>query len=160
MIVEGVEVEVELVGLDLFIASGECRLDPLRLAVVQACAHIECVIPDEHSHLGPLRGGLPLSGFGLPEVSGRFGAGPRALIEAAVHRDAALDSGCPDLWGVRMPVARDRIGEGGCLALESADKGERKRYWKDARHRTPESTSERPRTLTCHRSQRLQWGCT
>jgi hypothetical protein len=141
MIVERVEVDVELVGLDFLISASQCRLDPLRLPVVHAGANIERVFSDEHPHLGSLSGGSALRRLGLSEITGGLGTGPGALIETAVYHDAALNACRPDLGRCGMAVPGGRVRWGGCLVLEAAEDDECERQWYYARHRAPESTS-------------------
>jgi hypothetical protein len=129
VIVKGVQVEVELVGLDLLIPASECGLDLLRLAVVHARADVEGIVSDEHPYLGLLGSWVALRRLRLPEPGRRLGAAPRPLIEPAIHHDAALDSCRLDLWCGGMAVARSRVGGGGSLILEAADEDECERQW-------------------------------
>jgi hypothetical protein len=117
MVVKGVQINIELVGLDSLVSSSQSRLDSSGLTVVETRAHIECVLPDEHPDLGALGRRLSFRRVGLGEAGCRFGHGPRALIEAAIHCDGALDPSGPDLGRGGMPMARGRIGRGGCLVL-------------------------------------------
>jgi hypothetical protein len=127
VVVKGVQIDVELVGLDSLVSSSQSRLDSPGLTVVETRANIECVLSDEHPDLGALGSRPALRRLGLGETGRRFGHGPRALIEPAINCDGALDPGGPDLGRGGMAVARSRVGRGGCLVLEGGQDGERER---------------------------------
>jgi hypothetical protein len=127
VVVKGVEIDIELIGLNLIIPACHRRLDPLRLPVVKTSTDVDRIFADEHPHLGAFGGRLALRRISLSKTSCRVGGGPRAFLEPAINCDGALEPGSLDLRCSCMPLARSRVGRGGCLVLEGSDEGERKR---------------------------------
>ncbi len=137
MIVKGVQVDIELVGLDVLIPPGERRLDPARLPVVEPCTYIDRVVTDQHPHLGPLGGRPALRRLGLGKVARRLGLGPRGLIEPAIQCDGALDPGGRDRRRGGMPAGGRRVARGGGWILRGGNEGKGERGGQYAGHRSP-----------------------
>ena len=116
VVVKGVQVDVELVGLDIVVPAGERGLHPVRLPVVEPGTDVERVVADEHPYFGGLGGGLALGRVGLGEPGGRLGIGPRGFVKAPINGDRSHKPGGSDLRCGAVPGcgACPRGGVVGC----------------------------------------------
>jgi len=139
MVMEGVEVDVELVRLDIVVPAGQDCLDSSRLAIVEPSSDVERIGADQHSHLGVLGGRLAFDRIGLGEPRRRLGAGPRRLIQMPVYLDATLQLGSTDLPGVGVGAAgTKRVARlGGHGVLQGSKHYRSKRDGNSAEHTTP-----------------------
>jgi hypothetical protein len=123
VVVKGVEIDIELVGLDNLIPPSQRRLDQPRLPVMETGADVQCVVTDEHPDLGALGGRLPLRWVSLGKARHRLGRSPGGLVQPAVHRYGALSSAGPDLGRRGMPTESRGLGSWS-LVLKGCHEGE------------------------------------
>ncbi len=85
---EGVEDELELVGVGVAVAPDQASPYPCRaLGVVHSGADPDGVIIEEEADLRPLHRGLAFLRLGLAEVGRRCRGRPRRLVQVAVEGD-------------------------------------------------------------------------
>jgi hypothetical protein len=124
---KGVEIDVELVGLNVIITARQSSLDGSGLTVVEPSADVQRIRTDQNPYFAGLRGRLSLSGVGLGESGGRLRRSPGALIQVAVDHYGALQPGRMKLPGGAMPISTNGIGGSGCWVLNDSNErtGER-----------------------------------
>src|SRR5689334_15760733 len=109
VIMEGVQINIELVCLHIVVSAGEGCLDSCRLSVEEPCPEVDGIITHENPHLGPLGGWLALGRIGLGEAASWLGLRPIGFVELAIYGDRPRQSCSPDLRR-SLPCWRGGLG--------------------------------------------------
>src|ERR1051325_2675622 len=80
VIMEGVQINIELVCLHIVVSAGEGRLYPVRLSGAEPCPEVDGIITHENPDLGPLGGWLALGRIGLGEAASWLGLRPIGFV--------------------------------------------------------------------------------